>query len=392
MKIAILGAGIGGLAAASLLRQFGDITVFDQFSKPTPVGSGLIIQPVGQRVLDELGVLETCLTYGQPLYQMLGRRVNDQRAVLDVCYGEVGGNNFGLSIHRAGLFDALFNKAQKAGVDFKLGHKFKELSEQKNGVEIKFEQYAFEECFDLVIDAMGARSPLSPISTRALDYGALWATVDWLGDIEEDILHQRYQKAHRMIGLMPLGRMPSSPQRKTALFWSLPKAQFDDFKNVPISHWHEAALALWPEAERYIKQISSWDQFTCARYCHGTLRRPYWGRIIHIGDAAHQASPQLGQGANMALLDALALARAFTEDATNIAQQYWRTRRRHILIYQTLSALFTPLYQSNSNSLPWIRDNILASTSQWPIIRGSLQELVKGSLVRPISNSSTLGI
>ncbi|HCE21819.1 MAG TPA: FAD-dependent monooxygenase, partial [Hyphomonas sp.] len=47
-KIAIAGAGIGGLAAAALLAQAGhDVTVYDQFDAPGPVGSGLILQETG---------------------------------------------------------------------------------------------------------------------------------------------------------------------------------------------------------------------------------------------------------------------------------------------------------------------------------------------------------
>jgi 2-polyprenyl-6-methoxyphenol hydroxylase-like FAD-dependent oxidoreductase len=52
MRIAIIGTGIGGLAAASLLADQGhEITIFDQFDTLKPVGSGLVIQPVGQAVL-----------------------------------------------------------------------------------------------------------------------------------------------------------------------------------------------------------------------------------------------------------------------------------------------------------------------------------------------------
>jgi 2-polyprenyl-6-methoxyphenol hydroxylase-like FAD-dependent oxidoreductase len=65
MRIAIIGAGIGGLAAASLLADQGhEITIFDQFDTPKPVGSGLVIQPVGQAVLAEIGALDLALTYG----------------------------------------------------------------------------------------------------------------------------------------------------------------------------------------------------------------------------------------------------------------------------------------------------------------------------------------
>jgi 2-polyprenyl-6-methoxyphenol hydroxylase-like FAD-dependent oxidoreductase len=65
--------------------------------------------------------------------------------------------------------------------------------------------------------------------------------------------------------------------------------------------------------------------------------------LAFIGDAAHRASPQLGQGANMALFDALALARALHQNPLDDAlPRYAQTRRWHVRLYQTLSAVFTP--------------------------------------------------
>ena len=55
-KIAIAGAGIGGLAAAAFLARDGHkVSVFDQFDAPRPVGAGLILQETGLTILGELG-------------------------------------------------------------------------------------------------------------------------------------------------------------------------------------------------------------------------------------------------------------------------------------------------------------------------------------------------
>ncbi len=110
---------------------------------------------------------------------------------------------------------------------------------------------------------------------------------------------------------------------------------------------------------------------TQARYAHGTLRRPLAPGLVHIGDAAHRASPQLGQGANMALLDALALGLALRGPLEDAPADYAAMRRWHVLIYQGLSAAFTPMYQSGSRSLPWLRDRLLAPASTLPLVRGA---------------------
>jgi len=74
-KIAIAGAGIGGLAAAALLAQAGhDVTVYDQFDAPGPVGSGLILQETGLTILGELGLRERAETLGAPIRRLqIGR-------------------------------------------------------------------------------------------------------------------------------------------------------------------------------------------------------------------------------------------------------------------------------------------------------------------------------
>ena len=123
---------------------------------------------------------------------------------------------------------------------------------------------------------------------------------------------------------------------------------------------------------------------TPAVYSHGTLSKPYAERLAIIGDAAHQASPQLGQGANMALLDAKALCDALkTHDINAAVKRYARKRFAHVRLYQIFSAVFTPFYQSNSALLPPLRNYLLNPFSRiWPI-RAMLTRLVCGTLIKP---------
>ena len=104
LTIGIAGAGIGGLTAAALLAEQGHaITVFDQFDTPEPVGSGLVIQPVGMRVLDRIGAGDQARDLGNAIHRMLGEETDRGRRVLDVSYG----SQSGLGIHRASLFQSL---------------------------------------------------------------------------------------------------------------------------------------------------------------------------------------------------------------------------------------------------------------------------------------------
>lgn len=382
MHIGIAGAGIGGLAAAALLAADGHrITVFDQFDAPRPVGSGLVIQPVGQAVLAEIGALDAARTYGNPVSRMLGHEAQSGRRVLDVWYDRKNGNRCGLGIHRFALFQALFDAAQAAGAVICAG---KPVARTEGGI-LHFADGRHDGPFDLIIDSAGAASPLSPMQSRPLPYGAVWGTVDWPEtDLPWGELRQRYRRASHMAGVLPVGQLPEQTGRKAAIFWSLPVASQDEWRDTGIDAWIAEASTLWPEFAPFAGQITRDAQMTMARYTHGTLRRPWSPGLVHIGDAAHRTSPQLGHGANMALLDALALARALRVARGDAALAlYAKARRWHVRVYQMMSAAFTPQYQSDSHWLPVLRDNVLFPLSMVPPVPHILTALVCGTMLPP---------
>ena len=92
-----------------------------------------------------------------------------------------------------------------------------------------------------------------------------------------------------------------------------------------------------------------------------------------IGDAAHAMSPQLGQGANMALLDAWAFSQSLQRARKNqqidwavLWQNYHQHRRSSIQFYQFLSRLLTPLYQSDHWWAGGLRDLVFPWMYQIP--------------------------
>ncbi len=382
MKVAVAGAGVGGLAVAAMLARRGhQVAVYDQFDQPRPVGSGLVIQPVGQAVLARLGCLDAARAMGAPIRRMLGREARSGRKVLDVWY-DPGGQpaNLGLAIHRAALFDVLHKAALAAGAQLIPNR----VVTGAEGGRLMFANAQASEPADLVIDAAGAGSPLSPLRPKALGYGAIWGTVDWPEDtaMPRDVLAQRYVRASRMIGVMACGRVPGQRGPKATLFWSLPRDGFAAWQTAGIAAWRSETVSLWPELAPFLSQITDPGQMTMARYGHGTLRRPFGDGIAHIGDAAHCASPQLGQGANMALLDGAALARALDGAPVQAAlDRYAAARRGHVLMYQMMSAAFTPMYQSRSRVLPVLRDRVLFPASQIPPVPRVLTRLVRGTLL-----------
>ena len=100
------------------------------------------------------------------------------------------------------------------------------------------------------------------------------------------------------------------------------------------------------------------DDLTLASYMHFTAATPFKGPVALVGNSAHATSPQLGQGANNGLLDALALrdALASAPDIASALSLYAKARRDHVRFYQFASWLMTPFFQSDSTTLALARD------------------------------------
>ena len=379
-RIGIVGCGIGGLALAIALRQQGrNITLFDRFETPQPVGSGLVIQPVGQSVLSKIGVLAKAKAKGRPIYQLRGHESRNQRVVLRANYGPWNGQTFGLAIHRSDLFDVLYSAVKTSGARVLSATPINATTLTGGERTLLDDTGQTHGPFDLVVDASGASSKLSSIRRAPLPYGALWGTVDWphRTPIRPDCLTQCYKGADKMLGVLPL-----SEDGRTAIFWSEPTSALPFWKERDLNDWKEEAVDLWPDFEPFVSQIQRHEGMTVALYHHGTLTHPYGERIAFIGDAAHQTSPQLGQGANMALLDALALAEAVESvPLIEAPARYARKRRAHVRFYQAISRIFTPFYQSSNPAYPWVRNNLVHPVSQiWPANR-LLSSLISGRFI-----------
>lgn len=389
-RIAIAGCGVGGLAAALLLARAGEqVELFERFDQPRPLGSGLMIQPTGLAVLDRLGLAGRITGQGARIDRLFGQA--EGRVVLDVSYAALHRQGlFGIGIHRACLFEALHEAVVAQGIPIHTGHAVAGSRIEQDRRVLLFEDGGASAGFDLVVDALGTRSTLAPPTGRELAFGALWGTVDWPGGctLDAHTLTQRYRRSSKMAGVLPLGTAGGTSPR-AAFFWSLKGSDLAAWEDGGLDAWKREVLVLWPECEPFAGQLTEPGQLTFARYAHRTLSEPCGERLIHIGDAWHSASPQLGQGANMALLDAWALSAALSrhdEMAAALASAV-KMRLWHVRLYQWLTWLFTPVYQSDSRVLPVIRDRLVGPLSKlWPAnaIQAAMVSGLIGSPLGPL--------
>ncbi|MFN3815358.1 FAD-dependent oxidoreductase [Brevundimonas sp.] len=385
--IAVVGAGPSGLATALMLaRQGRRVVVHERFEAPRPVGAGFLLQPTGLHVLDDLGLTDEVAALGQPVARLFGRAAPTYRTVLDVRYADLKQPRAALGVHRAALFEVLYGACLAAGVGFETGF----AAVGANDGRLTDAKGRSSPQFDLVIDASGARSPIAEGlegPRRPLTFGALWATVPWAdgAGFDATALEQVYRRADTMIGVLPCGRRPGSDQRLATIFWSLKGRDHDAWRAGGLDAWKAAVLGFWPEMDPLLNAITAPGDLTLAHYAHCTLQRPYGDRLAVIGDAAHSTSPQLGQGVNMGLLDAFALAEALarTDDLTIALPAYAAARRWHVRLYQALSWAFTPFYQADGRVLPWVRDHVLGRAARLPVAPRLLAATVSGLLLDP---------
>lgn len=396
LEIGIAGAGPAGLAAALFLARAGHrVELIERFDTPAPVGSGLLMQPTGLTVLDALGLGPAIHALGNRIDRLHGADALSGRTVLDVRYDALAGGRYGLAVHRAALFGTLHEAVLAEGIPLRTGITLAKAETRLSRTALHDPDGEIVGDYDLVVDATGARSPLAAASVvaphvRALAWGAFWATLD-CDAVPHDphALTQRYDAARVMIGVLPVGRARIGEGRKAAFFWSLKVAEADAVKRAGLSRWKAEIRRYWPETAPFLDQIADWDQLTLARYAHRTALPPHADGIAFVGDSAHSTSPQLGQGANMALLDAAALAHALAQAATveEGLAAYAVARRGHVRLFQLLSLLFTPFYQSDSRAIAWLRDRLVATVARVPPAPQLLAAIVSGTLVDPFAKA-----
>ena len=165
-----------------------------------------------------------------------------------------------------------------------------------------------------------------------------------------DELRQRYVAARKMIGMLPVGTRPGDDD--AAAEFLLEPA--DVAISMPGSraacrHGATKSPASGPRSSARLEARHRLPQLARASYRDAIQKHWHRGRLVLAGDAAHAMSPQLGQGVNMALMDAMALRDALRDETELPAAlaQYQRVRRRHVSIYHFWSHWLTPLFQSD---------------------------------------------
>jgi 2-polyprenyl-6-methoxyphenol hydroxylase-like FAD-dependent oxidoreductase len=243
--------------------------------------------------------------------------------------------------------------------------------------------------FDLVVVADGAVSELrahagTTLRDTVYPYGALWFVCEDPERVFTSELYQVGVRARRLYGALPTGLAPRGNAPVVSLFWSIAAAELDAWRAGGLDAWKAEVAAIDPRMQFVLDQITSFDQVLFARYRDVVMTRWHDRGVVFIGDAAHATSPQLGQGANLALVDALVLADAIANADANAPsidaalERYARTRRIHLRYYQRMTRWLTPWFQSDSRVLGWLRDQVFPLANVVPPLRNQMIETMAG--------------
>lgn len=127
-------------------------------------------------------------------------------------------------------------------------------------------------------------------------------------------------------------------------------------------------------------QFQTVDDLTFAQYSDTIMSQWHADRLVFIGDSAHCTSPQLGQGANLGLIDALTLAACVREgEAVNHGIAAFTKRRKdHVGFYQMASRWLTPFFQSDLAAAGWLRDRTFGWLCRTPYVRTEMLRTLSG--------------
>ena len=384
--IGVIGCGTAGAAAAILLARAGhEVRVLERVAKPGPVGAGIMVQPTGQAVLARLGLLDTIVARGARI-DRLWFRTHTGRTLVDLHYDMVNRDWFGIGLHRGVLFEALYNAAcAEPRVRVDTGCTVRGLRRAGTHTFAIDEHGNEHGPFDLVIVADGAVSELRTAAgttkrDAAYPWGALWFVAEDRDRVFTRELYQVGVRARRLYGVLPTGLAPNGDAPVVSLFWSLAAAELDAWRAGGLDAWKREVLAIDPRVDFVLDQISALEQVTFARYRDVQMSRWSDRGVVFIGDAAHATSPQLGQGANLALLDAFALADCVRTSASidDALTAYAHARRRHLLYYQRMTRWLTPFFQSSSRLFGWLRDWTFPIANRIPPLRNIMISTMAG--------------
>jgi salicylate hydroxylase len=311
-RIAIVGAGLGGLAAAIALRQQGfDVQVYEQAPELGEFGAGINISPNSVKFFDAIGLTAKLHAVASEPAGLTWREWDAEEISYVLPFGDFEqryGSKYYV-VHRSDLHRLLAEAVPQASIQ--LGKRCTGVETGNGSAGLSFADGSSAEA-DVVVGCDGIRSAvraslfggegpryagtmcwraLAPADALPNDYHDRYVN-QWSGD--GGFVVSYYIRQGKFINFVCVRQQPGWTEQS----WSVPSSV-------------EEMLAAFPNAGAKLRRMmaaatscSKWGQFTGEH-------APQWTkeRVTLLGDSAHAMLATFGQGANMAFEDAYVLAR-----------------------------------------------------------------------------------
>ena len=340
LRVAIIGAGIGGLALGLALREHGVAAeVFEQAPALAELGAAVGVGGNATRLLRRMGLLEELEAVATVPTELVYRRwrTGERIAAHPVRDGDTYLKRVGapwLGIHRAEYQRILGTAYGSAALH--LEHRLVDLVQEPDAVTLTFANGRSAQA-DLVVGADGVRS----------------AVRQWVSG-GNDIA---YSGTSGFRGIVARDDVPSLPDPEALQFWMGPDAHLlhyaigSDAEEINLLAVVEGPRS-WDAADRWLTEVEPRDVLARFSGWHPAatemvaaaapavqwglfvvqpLLHWYRGRVVLLGDAAHAMLPHHGQGANTTVEDAFTLAALLAQaqpgDLEPVLASYQRMRR-----------------------------------------------------------------
>ena len=353
--VEIIGAGLSGLVAANRFAQLGwKVRIHERNAELRMFGAGIWIWESGLKTLETIEVFDSAMKSARIIKEW---QIRDSKDRVLMSRPTTPDDRL-LLPPRADLYQALIDGAVARGVDIVTSSNAVSVSPE--GV-VHFDDNRKTRA-DLVVVADGAHSRLreSILGTRWIDYGGE-AGIRMLIDAEPtdqiDTLIEYWNGPWRLL-------YNPCTDGKNYIFLSAP-VHDERARKIPIDT--DLWIEKFPVAESLIRRFqvdSRWDRLVnvkCARWTEG--------RVAIVGDAAHAMPPNLGQAANTAFINVMALAHSM-DACTDVAEALpkWEAAQRSISDHvQWWSYLYGYVLGKWPASLESLRSDVVRSIAktQW---------------------------
>jgi 2-polyprenyl-6-methoxyphenol hydroxylase-like FAD-dependent oxidoreductase len=370
-RVGIVGAGPAGLTCAINGVTLGlDVTIFERAENFQRIGGGIALQSNGLRVLQKLELLPALRSFIYPcsafVLELSGKReVVSNYRTLDIPH-----NSFSVLL-RYDLQDCLLTAARQKGVPILFGHRCVGVELRNNKAVLLFVDESDQE-FDVVIGADGVHSSVrESLGWQGEPKAAGEAYLRGVANTTtgESVAREIWGIDGRRFGMCPL------PTDKTYFYCSVPKGKWADILANRLRAWIDGWQPYGGKVIMVLERVPDWRRVNYDEPQEIRLKRWSYPPVFLIGDAAHGMTPDYGQGANCAMVDALVLStlltRAFHDglDLEEIGRVYESIRRAFVTRIQNASARLGVLAKWRSPAARLLRDNLFLLISRIEALR-----------------------